>query len=293
MIDRYLSPEDRRRVISALVVVLCFISLAAFFAFIVVPGLRYRTSSINAPVVPGSQSETGWLDPTAYPPAHRKVIPPVDPETVMKPNPELVKRGQEIYRTTCATCHGAEGKGNGPGAQGLTPKPRDFSVAEGWKNGSHVVGIYKTLEEGIPKSSMASYKDLRRKDRMAVVHYVRSLGKFQHPPSDPKALETLERSFATAETIPNRIPVAQAMELLVQEFPSVPGLARAGSDPLLQRVLSDPRKAALTLAGIPGWQSSDEKLAQGVVATLPGNGFDPSLVTSPPHVWRQLREALR
>ncbi len=31
------------------------------------------------------------------------------------------------YTTYCAQCHGVEGKGNGPSAATLNPKPRDFS----------------------------------------------------------------------------------------------------------------------------------------------------------------------
>ena len=30
----------------------------------------------------------------------------------------------------CATCHGDTGKGDGPGGQGLTPPPRDFSKGD-------------------------------------------------------------------------------------------------------------------------------------------------------------------
>ena len=34
-----------------------------------------------------------------------------------------VERGATIYKEYCAQCHGAEGKGNGPAASGLEPKP--------------------------------------------------------------------------------------------------------------------------------------------------------------------------
>lgn len=294
MIDRYLSPAEFKRLLSALLVVLGFISLAALFGFIVVPGLRYQAHTPEAPPVQGAQGETGWLDPTAYPPARKQVIPPIDPKTVMTANPELLKRGQELYLGTCATCHGAEGRGEGPGAKGLTPRPRDFTVASGWKNGSQIEGIYRTLEEGIKGSSMVAYKDLRRRDRMALVHYVRGLGTFGHPASDPQALTALEKSFSSAgEVIPNRIPVQQAMDLVVREFQTAPALARNDADPMLRLYVVDPRKVAQTLAGIPGWQASDEVLAKGVMATLPGNGFDPAVATLDPTLWRRLREALR
>ncbi len=34
-----------------------------------------------------------------------------------------VNRGKVIYKEYCSQCHGAEGKGDGPGASGLSPKP--------------------------------------------------------------------------------------------------------------------------------------------------------------------------
>jgi mono/diheme cytochrome c family protein len=35
--------------------------------------------------------------------------------------------GRELYGLYCLTCHGSEGKGDGPAAAALNPKPRDFT----------------------------------------------------------------------------------------------------------------------------------------------------------------------
>lgn len=294
MIDRYLSPAEFKRLLSALLVLLGFLALAALFAFIVVPGLRYQAHTPDTPPVQGVPGESGWLDPTAYPAARKQVIPPIDPTTVMTPTPELLKRGQELYLGTCATCHGAEGKGDGPGGKGLNPAPRNFTQSAGWKNGFAIDQVYRTLDEGIKGTSMVAYRDIRRKDRMALVHYVRSLGTFDHGTGAPDALEALAKSFAGAgETIPNRVPVARAMDLVAREFQAAPALAQASTDPFLKTYVTDPRKAAQTLEGIPAWRTSDEALARGVVATLPGNGFAPTIATCSPALWRRLREALR
>ena len=39
-------------------------------------------------------------------------------------------KGKETFKMICATCHGEGGKGDGPGGQGLTPPPRDFTKGE-------------------------------------------------------------------------------------------------------------------------------------------------------------------
>jgi len=218
-ISDYLSPEELKRLASALLVVLGFIALAAFFGFTVVPGLRYQAHDSGEAQVKAVQGETGWLDPTDYPVMAREVIPPIDPKTVMTPNPALMTRGKALFAQTCATCHGPEGKGDGPGGTGLNPKPRNFTQNAGWKNGTRLEDIYKTLDEGIKGSSMVSYNYLSKKDRMALVHVVQSLGAFDHGASDPKAIAGLEKLFATAgEVIPNRIPVGRAVTVLCREY---------------------------------------------------------------------------
>ncbi len=292
MIDRYVSPAEFRRLLQALLGVLGLIAIAAVFGFLIVPGLRNANRpSAESPVV-AVQGESGWLDPTDYPAAARQVIPPIDPATVMTPNPELMTRGRAVYAQTCATCHGAEGKGDGPGATGLTPKPRNFALAQGWKNGTKIEDIYRTLEQGLKGTSMVSYSDLSKRDRMALAHVVQSLGAFDHGASDPQARAALEKMFATAgEVIPNRIPVPRAVELLREEFH--PALGRLpGPSGVLAESLADPARAYQSLAGLPGWRDSDLALAKGVLLGLPGNGFAPVVATYSPLRWKELRAAL-
>jgi len=34
---------------------------------------------------------------------------------------------KQLYDTSCASCHGTDGRGHGPAADALTPRPRDFT----------------------------------------------------------------------------------------------------------------------------------------------------------------------
>ena len=49
------------------------------------------------------------------------------PRVGAEPKPGDAKSGKTIYTTYCVVCHGNEGKGDGPGAAALNPKPRNFS----------------------------------------------------------------------------------------------------------------------------------------------------------------------
>ena len=48
---------------------------------------------------------------------------------IAAPAADLAK-GKETFKMYCATCHGETGKGDGPGAQGLQPSPRDFTKGQ-------------------------------------------------------------------------------------------------------------------------------------------------------------------
>lgn len=40
--------------------------------------------------------------------------------------PEARQQAQQIFSTRCAVCHGADGRGDGPGGTGLNPPPRNY-----------------------------------------------------------------------------------------------------------------------------------------------------------------------
>jgi mono/diheme cytochrome c family protein len=294
MIERYLSREELARLISALLLVVTFIAIFAFFAFLVVPSMRNANKPVSGPAVDAPQGDSGWLDPTDYPPQKGYTIPPVDPKTVMTATPEMLTRGQAVFNQTCAPCHGAEGHGDGAAAGGLKPPPRDFSKKDGWKNGYKIEGIYKTLDEGVKGSGMVSYNYMTRKDRMALVHYVQSLGSFDHGPEDPKALDDLAKSFASsAEVVPDRIPVAAAMKRIEAESSGAPALPGFESAPgFVKASVLDPGAAARTLAGIPQWSRDDSALAKAVSAGVPANGFSTQVATYTAQEWKTLQADL-
>ncbi len=56
-------------------------------------------------------------------------------------------KGKEIFESSCAACHGPEGKGDGPAAAALDPKPRDLSSAEYISTVSNE-HLFKVISEG-------------------------------------------------------------------------------------------------------------------------------------------------
>jgi hypothetical protein len=52
------------------------------------------------------------------------------PVRAIEPAAQEVSQGQMIYEQRCAACHGVNGDGQGPGAERLFIKPRDFTRDE-------------------------------------------------------------------------------------------------------------------------------------------------------------------
>ena len=80
--------------------------------------------------------------------------------------PETISAGKKIYDFRCAPCHGLEGKGDGPAAMTLDPRPRDFTRGlfkfKSTPSGEVVSDedLFRTISRGIPGSAMPSWKRL-------------------------------------------------------------------------------------------------------------------------------------
>lgn len=85
------------------------------------------------------------------------ILTAVDIAMMKKPSDELIAKGKEIYSTSCASCHGADGKGDGAGGVAMNRKPRNFHSNDGWTNNADLSGMWKTLQEGISANGMAAY----------------------------------------------------------------------------------------------------------------------------------------
>lgn len=87
------------------------------------------------------------------------------------------KAGEATFRQFCVTCHGSTGKGNGPAAAGLNPKPSDLSATS--KSDADIKKIIKGggASSGLSPAMPAWGAALSDQDISNVVAYIRSLGK--------------------------------------------------------------------------------------------------------------------
>ena len=128
--------------------------------------------------------------------------------------------GARVFARRCALCHGTEGRGNGPAAPSLSPRPRDFTLGE-FHYKSTAAGepatdedLLRTVRDGLRASAMPYFRDLLGDPELrAVTAHVRSLGPLRQPgeplsvpsrvPADAASVEgaqalTVFRSHATS-----------------------------------------------------------------------------------------------
>ncbi|MGC3973923.1 MAG: cytochrome c [Nitrospira sp.] len=95
-----------------------------------------------------------------------------------------LQRGQTLYREHCMDCHGTAGKGDGPKAPFLSPRPGNLiSAATSAKTDKELL---RTIAQGKPRTAMPGWKDaLPDDDQQAVLQYIRSLIQFSRSPAVP------------------------------------------------------------------------------------------------------------
>ncbi|MGP0592881.1 c-type cytochrome [Nitrospira sp. T9] len=92
------------------------------------------------------------------------------------------EQGRDLYRIHCLECHGAEGRGDGPRAALLAPRPGNLvSAATSAKTDAELLEI---IAEGIPRTAMSGWShQLSANERRNILAYIRTLVHFQDLPS--------------------------------------------------------------------------------------------------------------
>ena len=85
----------------------------------------------------------------------------------------ILARGAATYVNNCMSCHGAQGKGDGPMGMTLLPRPANFIAMQ-----PNTARVIQVLNEGIPGTSMLPWPGLAPSDKQAVSAFVRTLFKF-------------------------------------------------------------------------------------------------------------------
>jgi mono/diheme cytochrome c family protein len=129
-------------------------------------------------------------------------LPSSGSNTPANPMPNVTEsylaQGHEIYITRCSFCHGLLGDGNGPAADFLDPRPRDFTLGT-FKFRTTESGelptdtdLFRTVSRGLTGTAMQAFDNqvikngLTEDERWAVIAYIKTFAfEFEDPELDP------------------------------------------------------------------------------------------------------------
>jgi mono/diheme cytochrome c family protein len=115
-----------------------------------------------------------------------------------KATPEFVEEGRAIYVRRCSFCHGLLGDGEGPAAQYMDPRPRDFTLGT-FKFRTTQSGelptdtdLFRTVSRGLNGTGMQAFDNetiksgLSEIERWRVIAYIKTFAvEFEDPELDP------------------------------------------------------------------------------------------------------------
>jgi len=111
---------------------------------------------------------------------------------------EFVETGRQTYIKRCSFCHGLLGDGNGPAADYLDPRPRDFTLGT-YKFRTTTSGelptdndMFRTVSRGLPGTAMQAFDNdlikngLSEEERWQVIAYIQTFAiEFDDEEMDP------------------------------------------------------------------------------------------------------------
>ena len=127
--------------------------------------LLATAAALKTAVGEGTPTPTGdeWKTPAR---AAKKQNPvPLDANSMAQ--------GKAVYIRECLSCHGEQGKGDGPSAGGLEKFPGDLTDSQRISAQNDGELFWKISEGKTPMPTMK--KTLTEEERWQVVHYIRSL----------------------------------------------------------------------------------------------------------------------
>ncbi|MDP6709634.1 MAG: ethylbenzene dehydrogenase-related protein [Alphaproteobacteria bacterium] len=110
----------------------------------------------------------------------------------------FLEQGQQIYFRRCSFCHGLLGDGEGPAAEFMDPRPRDFTLGTFKFRTSQSgelpldVDLFRTVSRGLPGTGMQAFDSdlikngLSEEERWAVIAYIKTFApEFEDDELDP------------------------------------------------------------------------------------------------------------
>ena len=184
---------------------------------------------------------------------------------------QVLKDGRVLYMRHCSHCHGTSGDGNGPTAQYMTPRPRDYRhgifkfTSTNDQSKAARDDLARVLKYGIPGTYMPSFLLLKDQELHAIVEYVRFLamrGEYE------RKLTTELAADYSVKQVDQRLKDGESREAIVRELSEFLGadmkeLAISLGDELAEQWVAADTEEATIVPAVPRIPDSIESRRKG------------------------------
>lgn len=155
----------------------------ALVALVVAPGCAPKKTA-DAPQAASAPAAAPATAPAEAPAATAAAAAPAADATAATAATSTAE-GEKVFKTYCVSCHGNTGKGDGPAAAGLNPKPADFADnmfkydVDGNGSKGDIADIKAIVHDGAAKHGgsplMAPWPMISPDQLQSLAEYVKSL----------------------------------------------------------------------------------------------------------------------
>lgn len=87
--------------------------------------------------------------------------------------PAAAGDGAQVFKNNCASCHGPEGRGDGPAGAALDPRPKDLAGLQAVAGDDF---LFWRVSEGVPGTSMIGWGGILTEEEIwQLVAFIRTL----------------------------------------------------------------------------------------------------------------------
>lgn len=190
--------------------------------------------------------------------------------------PDLAK-GAKLYSENCASCHGANGNGQGPLARGMKPPPIAFIDRERARQRS-LFALYQVIGQGLDGTAMPSFAQLSDEDRWALAFYVGGFAFKDQQTGEElwNANAGLRQQLPNLEALAGVTPASLARVLGDAKANAVTAYLRAHPEGLKADAPASLGLARAKLdASLSAYRSGDRAEAQRLALSAYLDGFEP------------------
>lgn len=182
----------------------------------------------------------------------------------------LLQSGRVLYMRHCSHCHGTAGDGNGPTAQYLYPRPRDYRNGI-FKFTSTIDSsratrddLLRVLKYGIPGTYMPSFLLMKDEELEALVEYVRFLamrGEYEQKLVSELAADFSSKALETRLQSESRQDIVQELADFLKD--DMPETAETAGDELAETWTTAEAEESKVVPSVPRVPDSPESRRRG------------------------------